>query len=521
MQLIKKIFYTILILFGICVMVVLFMFAIMMVFHTSIFGYTYANVTKVDGETYAAIERNDIDSIEIETNAANIVIDYTGDAGANNFSIMMKEDFQGIIKDNVKRYSYEKEPTPENIENKVLKITTVEPEGLIFQNSTTIYIYLPQGKVLDNISIKTKSENISFGTDDFEVKNLNVISTKKSLSPGVSLNSNLKITDSLSLETYAGRINVGAEIGDGVNDVEVDIKTHIGTILFNKSIKGNVKISGDNPNIEFGTITQGFINNVKKNGDYNTESLKKVDITGDLTIDGVENGGNIKISGTVGGFVYMKSPRMSLWANNINGGIVSETGSDEIIIFGSLGQNDPSQVSELHVGSDLLIVNPYMSLEIYAQKNGVEIRNAHNNVYVENDNWDTIVEFADNAEGKTLTVRQAHGNIIAKNIRGTADLVATNGKVTAEFTKVVGDNVVESKYEASVKVHDGLTYKLIAKGKSTLKIDLGAQQYNSWSGAQTVGAYKQLEINVPINSSSSTNTLSIFSEEKGLDIELV
>ena len=41
MQLIKKIFNTLLVAIGIALMVVLFGFAIMMIFHTSIFGYTF------------------------------------------------------------------------------------------------------------------------------------------------------------------------------------------------------------------------------------------------------------------------------------------------------------------------------------------------------------------------------------------------------------------------------------------------------------------------------------------------
>lgn len=509
MQLIKKLFYAILILFGIGVMVVLFMFAIMMVFHVSIFGYTYANVNKVDGKTYD-FDRNAIDSIEIETNATNVEFFYTEDSGDNTISIMLREDFQGIIKDNVTRYSYTKEPI---VEDKVLNITTTEPDGLMFKNSTVIYISLPQGKVMENVSIKTNSENISFGQDEFQVKNLNVISTKKSLSPGVSLGNNLKITESLSLETYAGRINVGADIGGDVN-----IKTHLGTILFNKSVNGNVTISGDNPHIEFGTVTQAFIDKVKSESDYDATSLNKVNISGDLTIDGVENGGNIKISGTVGGFVYMKSPNMSLWVNNIDHGIVSENGSDEIIIFGSVGSQDTSKTCTLHVGGNTIINNPYMSLEIYADKNGVDVRNARNNVYIENNNWDTKISFADGALNKTLTILQEHGNIIAKNIQGKANLIATNGKVTAIFKNIVGENKVQAKTEADVKIADGTSeYILTAKSRNstTLKIDLGAQQYRDWSSAQEEGDYRQIQLFVPIGYTTATNSLNVYVVEKG------
>ncbi len=59
MQLIKKVFNSILILVGILLMVALFAFAIMMVFHVSIFGYTYAsqNVTDVP-YYYDQIDKN-------------------------------------------------------------------------------------------------------------------------------------------------------------------------------------------------------------------------------------------------------------------------------------------------------------------------------------------------------------------------------------------------------------------------------------------------------------------------------
>ena len=506
MQLIKKLFYSILILAGIGIMVVLFMFAIMMIFHVSIFGYTYSSVNNLSLDPIA-FSNGDVSSIELETGSANVDFYYT-ESGSEKVYIQITEDFQGIVKDDVKRFSMTvNEP---DADGKVV-ISTTEPSGFFFTNSTTIHISLPAGKSLDNILVKTQSNSVSFGKSDsvFEVKNLKVVSTSKSLKPGVSLGKNLKVTESLGLETYAGRINVDAQIfGD------VDIKTNIGTIIFNNSINGSVIISGENPCIEFGTVNSGFINNKKKKKNYDTSELQQINISGNVVVDDVKDGGSIKISGTVGGFLQMKSPNLQLWANNIDKGIICEDGSNEILIFGSLGKLAPERESTLIVSKFLLVNEPYSSLAITAKKDGVVIRNAHNNVFVENDNLETRVDFADDAIGKTLSVTQHRGNIIANNIQGRVELIAEEGNVTATFKNVSQNNQIEAKNNADIKVEDGLNFNLITKSYNgtKLNIDLGSIQEKNWPAEQELidGKYKQISQTVPSGSEESENTLSVF-----------
>lgn len=509
MQLIKKIFNSILILAGIALMVVFFGFAIMMLFHVSIFGFTYASVTDTYGTNYE-LNSASLNTIDIEAEGLSIDIHYSTDVNYNKVSVLMYEDFQGIVKDSVKNITFVEEPS---IVDGVLKISTTEPSGLIFKNNSKVSINLPKNKVVADVKIKTGGKEVSFGDDKNKVvvNNLSLTSTRRSINPGVTLSENLVIQNDLYLETFAGRIIVNSSIGHNV-----DVKTNIGTIVFNKSIPGEVKITGEDPNIEFGEVPTALVNAVEDGKEYDTSKLNKVNIGGSLSIIDVERG-SVKISGTVGEYVYMKSPNLQLWANKILQGVTCQNGSNDIKIYGSLGEGNKDGESIFKVGSHLFINEVYGTLKVDADKNGVNIKNAHGDVTVTNNNRETIVSFANDAIGKTLTVTQNSGNIIANNILGTASLNAPEGRVTATFVKVVEENQINCRDDAEVKTKDGTVYELTTKTKNgSVDVRLGSVEYSNWDGATKDGDWKFVTSNVNAEDSQTlSNKLTIVVSGRG------
>ena len=509
MQLIKKIFNSFLILAGIVIMVVLFGFALMMLFHISIFGYTYASAAGAYGENFEFIAAS-INSIDIETQGVSLEIHYSSDVNYNKVSVIMYEDFQGIVKDDVKSISFAENP---NVQSGVLKVATTEPSGLIVKNNSKISISLPRNKVLSDLNIKCGGKEIDFGTDENQlvVNNLNLISTRRSINPGITLSENLKVQNDLYLETFAGRIKVNAYIGNDVN-----IKTNIGTIIFNRSLPANVTITGEDPNVEFGEVRSSLVSAIENEKEYDLSALKQVNIGGSLNILDVERG-NIKISGTVGEYVYMKAPNVQLWANKISKGITCSNGSNDIKIFGSLGAGNQSGESILNVGSHLFINEAYGTLKVNADKNGVNIRNAHGDVNVQNNNKETIVSFANDAVGKTLTVEQKSGNIVARNILGTAILNAPEGKIEAIFANITGENKINCRDDAAVKTKDGLVYELTTKTKSgSVDVRLGSVAYDNWNDATKDGDWKVVINNInSADSSTLTDKLVIAVSGRG------
>ena len=224
MQLIKKVFNSILILVGILLMVALFAFAIMMVFHVNLFGYTYAS-QNMTGDIYY-YDQSEVNSLEIDTDATDIVLMPASDASITKVSVVMIQDFQGIVKSDVKKYSYNVATNTEGTEfsdqpvlkDGVLKIATKEPKGLLFRNKTVIKIALPQkigsaDYILNSLKISTASDAVDIGNDHaFTVNDMTLINKNKSLLSKIAVSDYLTIQGKLNLETSYGRITINSTI---------------------------------------------------------------------------------------------------------------------------------------------------------------------------------------------------------------------------------------------------------------------------------------------------------------------
>ena len=94
MNLIKNIFKSIAILFGIAVLVVLFGFAIMMIFNVQIFGYQWLNVEIGDKIQNTGI--TNADKIYIETNGVAVEVRHSTDVTEIEYNFAGK--LQGVFK---------------------------------------------------------------------------------------------------------------------------------------------------------------------------------------------------------------------------------------------------------------------------------------------------------------------------------------------------------------------------------------------------------------------------------------
>ena len=492
MKLVKNMLKTLLITIGIAIMIVLVGFAIMMFFHVSLFGYTFVNHEDVTEKVFAESEVNTLNKIEIDTDKANIIVAYT-ETDSTGMIVKKFQDFQGVFKDNLQRVIYvspgfneeevEKLPTTDydiKISGNTLKIRTIEPKGLYFKNDSKITIYLPKNKVLDNLVIESASKVINIGNDKaFEVKNLEITANKPFFPSTVQISDKLVVKEDLKVKTNYGRIAINSDLRGNVT-----IDSLGGSITFNTNITGNVTIKGVNPAVEFGH----FPMDLQYNKNYDYSSITRYNIGGNLIVDECTDGGNVKVTGSISGFAYIRAPYLEFWASEINQGLTCVGGFNEVRVYEKL----IGATSSIESGDGSVYINhAHCKLDINSNKGTIEIANAHNNVEISNTYGDIIVNFANSEFNKTINATAQHGRIKATNIIGKATLIANGGNVDAQFYYVFGQNTIRAKFNANIVVEDNRTFEFIAKAKSA-KIDvvLGSVEFHNWDNATPEDGWK-------------------------------
>ena len=511
MKLIKNMFKTLLILIGILAMVALFGFAIMMIFHVSLFGYTYV---KYDNDAQIEFAKEQVDTlttIDLTTTRANVVIAYTSQSTAKSMLVSNLQNFQGIFKDTVKRVGYtdpnseEKKPGYKlKIENGVLKIETIEPDGLYLVNDNKIKIYLPQNKLLTDLKINSGAKVIDIGENkNFTVQNLTILANKSILPNNVTISDKLTVQGDLTLKTNLGKITINSTINGNVN-----INSNAGSITFNTNVAGNVNVSGKSPAVEFGHLPM----DLKFNNDFDISDVKQYNILGNLVIDNCSGAGNVKVSGTVNGYVYIYNPDIEFWARNVNNSITCQGGANNIRVFGKLD----GITSTINCGNGYLYLNnTYSVVNAESTMNSVEIKNARNDVTINNTRGDIVVQFADGVTKKLVATTQT-GSIKATNLRGEAKLTANGGNVTASFENVTGNSEIKAKYRANVTIADNITYNFTARAKTaTVNVQLGSVIYKNWNDAENIDGWKTKTNVINYNGSSPSNSLTVSVTDNG------
>lgn len=501
-------------------MVVLAGFAIMMFGHVSLFGYTWLSLSQTESQLQFTFSPDNLQTIDIETKNLDITIEYFDDASTTGGVVEIVTNMQGIVKDDVKEVSYCEETVDEDgnkqytvinkdsivvDSNGVLKIRTLEPTGFLFKNNSRVRIYLPQKKSnntsfrLQNLKISTASNNINVGNNNqFKINNLEVTSSKKLFNASVKLDKNVVVENNLILNTNYGRITVDAQINGNLK-----VNSLAGSILVNSNIGGNVDITGQNPLVEIGSMPGSWRNRKDSYTDMTDEIInnnKAKGVFGDVIIHDIEKGGNVKVSGVVGGDTYINAGDIEFWAGFVLKGLYCDEGSNNIRIFGSVGVDitelepaygatltifgatDDVKYCSLNIGDgSLFINNAYHTLSITAKKGDVYINRIQNGAEINSTNGGaTVCE----SHGD-LTVHCDNHNISVSNIYGSVNLTAMRGKVAATFVNVSGENTIIAQRNIDVSVKDGNAFNLTTKAKAgAVDVKMLPVEYNNWNGIE-------------------------------------
>lgn len=513
MKLIKKIIGSIFILLGICVMVVLCGFAVMMIGKVSIFGYTFVNIEK-NSEAISLAKESPVNEITIVTDGTQINIDYRK---VSQISYQLNAKMQGIFKDDVKEITVDAQ---ENGSTFTLK--TTEPQGLPFYNKSILTVIVPNDARVKVVNIETSASDFNFITPDNDVAQLETLNLNtKTKNISYTLPENLKLTN-LAMKSVTGRVYVNSPISGNLN-----IDSDYGTFIFKKGLKltstaeiknqlakGNkITIKGRSPFVEFGDMSE-------KNSDY--------DLYSDLSVTCQEegNGGLVKVSGTLYGTTYFHSPNLEFRANNVEGNFGVQGGVSKIIINGNLNKMSKELTGSVATSlidcgnGSVYINNCYADIKITAKQNNVTIDNAYENVEVQSATGATKVHFADGAEKKLTIKNSSNGSVEATNIQGTLN-VETNGTVKLEFVKVVGENKVSTSSTIDVQIKDNLQYMFTTKSSSgNVKVNLGGDvEYSNCDGATEEGNLKVITHGV--NCESSSNSLTLISNGGSISANLL
>lgn len=372
MSLIKNIFKSILILVGIALLVVMCCFAIMMFGNVTIFGYKYVSYE------YGAVVDSSLSGFSnLSINTKGVAVEIISSSDVSNIQYSFRARVQGVLKADTliaqKTIKNEQVFVPvafgEKLNDNVCEITLSEAEGLMFQNSSSLKIYLPSSLNISNLTINTGTNNITFsGTNVLNVTNF-VFNATTNLKPYTF--SDKLVVDNFKLTSSSGRFNVNSQIN---KNIEIDSKT--GTTIFNKNVgngASSVSITGSNPMVEFGDIA---------------DNQSKVNVNSDVVID-CTSGGLVKISGDVTGTISLVSPNVDLTVGKVNGQVTSTDGFKSLYIKELVGD------STINKGDGTLhIVNCRASnLSVTGEKNSVTIDNLYGNANIVNNYGDVNVTY--------------------------------------------------------------------------------------------------------------------------------
>lgn len=479
MSLIKNIFKSIAILFGIVVLAVLFCFAIMMIGKVEMFGFKYLNFENTDQVFYTDV--SNANKISITTNGVAVEVIDSSDVTKIEYKFVGKA--QGIVKTD----SIKNQDAPLNFtygfNNGVYEIVTQEPTGLFFQNQSKLKIFIPTTMTIDDLSIKTGTNDIKFSGLNLNLSNLSFESTTElkdyTISDKVTVNKNL------TLKTNSGRIYINSKIN---GDVLVD--SVFSTIIFSKDVGKNgsaVRITGSNPHIQFGDISNDNSN---------------VSVLGDIAVD-CKNGGLIDISGSIYGTLSLISPNATLNVETTHREVTAIDGFKMLNIKNMVGD------ATINKGDGVLNIKSCSAdnLIITGNLNDVNIEKLYGNATITNNYGDINVTYASNAsQYNKFTAVTKNGKITAKNLPCEVSLTSEKGNIYAEFLNIVGNNTITTNNQVTAKVKDNVMYNLTTKSKTGgVNVNLGSTNYTNWEGAETIEGYKV--ITSQVNGSGSGNLI--------------
>lgn len=492
MVLIKNIFKSIAILFGIVLLVFFFCVGIMMIGGVEMFGYKWVGLEV--GPQPIMTDVSDANKIYIQTKS--VAVEIKSSTTETNIGFRFHSVVQGVVKtDSV---ATEKAPIffTYGYNDGVYEIITKEPNGLLFNNDSKLTIYLPATMNITDLSIFAGTGNITFEGTDRVVDNFTMVS--KANLKEYTISEKITVNNTLSLTTSSGRYYIKAKTkGD------VLLESDISTFVFESNVGKDgslLNVKGRNPSVEVGDITK-------------TDS--SVDVLGDLHIDSAK--GLVKISGRVYGAVIMtNSPGLEMHINTTSQEVTATDGFSKLFITNLLGDATIAKKD----GYLKIENSKATNLVVTGNKGAVEITNLYGNADITNAYGEVKVNYANGVANKNLRVVTTNGYITVTNIKSKVNLESEKGIINTEFNTVTGENTLKSLNNIDVKVVDNNQFNLITTSKTgNVKVSLGSANFEGWGETEAVDGLKTIV--TPVNGGNQSNTLNIQTEYGRIDATIL
>lgn len=530
MKALKGVFIYLLVLFGILLMVSIFLLATMFAFKYKIFGYGvighFAN-KEVVSEITPNLKTKELDLI-INANHFDVVI-----KKADKFRVSFLDHAMGLVKGEMNTYldGYEyKEEVAGSDQNKQLVtknthsplyyekdtlipyekgdaflaqvrdyatkmvINLVEPEGYVWYKDCTLSISLP-ADIRYTVILNGKTGNIHLDTELTYAK-LQITTT----SGGLSFD---KKVDNMTFEQLVMRTSTGRYDFSNIQKVTVAKSNEIGMLEITDSADGkfifnelssalNINTSG----VTFTakkviTGTKGFYFDCKK-GKLSIEYLDSLTSVGEVANDGRTYMNSISAEtagvtlGEVRGDLFVATTTGNVKINKIYGdtldnvavGVASITTTNGDITIDAIREN--CILSSTHGD---ITVNYYKGIKAYSRFGNLKVKNCSNLNNAEINYLSTSgLGYKKESLNYNTILKTSDGNIEAKNILSPCDINAENkGNVNVEFLPLYVQNIdgngitnaTENKYSiVSSKGNVNITFNWTREEESQISFVL-------------------------------------------------
>ena len=292
-------------------------------------NYAYANNGGA-ADTYAQnFDINAVKSIKIHEVTANIYIEK-----GNRFSVVaenvQKDILQCELIQGVLTIRYKEQGGWFNIGFIKFPLKDITNPTLFWgwNDSPKIYIYIPEGKIFDELLIEDNLGNIK--VDKILCNNLNILSNVGNVTADNFNTTSLILKDGLGNADLTGtvsgndNINISGRVGNTELELSepvfcgIDIKGGLGNISINAKLNGNADIKGGVGNIKWNGAIYGDLRIDGGLGEIIFDLAGNID---DYNIRASGELGDIRINGVKNSKDYNKSTIGAKYNFNIEGGV--------------------------------------------------------------------------------------------------------------------------------------------------------------------------------------------------------
>ena len=392
----------------------------------NIFGIQYISTDEV---IYAK-ENEDMSELEtIEVYSESFEVRIGVNSGVENLIGAMNNEVFGYAKKAKAHTSFGLEYYEDT---KTAVFSSTQPKGWLNKRKAFIQIAIPENMATSNVDlvVKTEKADIKIGGDKLlSVGNL-VIDTSK----GDAKLSNVNIDNSINAIIGKGSVYID-ETCKTTNSINAVVSVGSGTVNFAKVNVEQFKLDL----VEIKSISKGKIG---------IRQVNRLETNGNI-----EGGGKIEIGDV--GLVDFESLDTDISIKNINGLLDPRAEKSLIIITGRGDVFVENVKTDLEVdgyNGDIDINVATETVVLRANQGDVRIGNAVKSVAIDTTYGNIDVSFVASEatytptnEIKHITATTSNGHIIVKGLQHGLINATDNGRVSLEYDKVVGNNIINAK----------------------------------------------------------------------------